>query len=127
MGTVQKIKIYQDHKIPQKHLLPLYIELATRDQMLEREEFRILDAETLYSIVRAREMLRAPSPTDGGPREVSLSPIHTDFTDDQKCDIISTAFRVPAEDIRELARSGEYFHRLLSSCSKHSFPSKAKS
>ncbi|KAF5354946.1 hypothetical protein D9756_005641 [Leucocoprinus leucothites] len=107
METVQRIKIYQEYKVPREHLLPLYIELATREKMLEREEFRILDADTLFSIVRAREMLRAPLPADGGRnRDDSISPLREEFTDDDKRNIVATAFEISAEQVQALKLKG---------------------
>jgi hypothetical protein len=97
LETVRKIKIYQDYKVPRRHLLPLYIELATRDKMLEVEEFRVLDAETLFPIVRAREMLRAPPPADGD-RESLVSAIRMDCTEEEKIGVVAVAFGLSPEE-----------------------------
>ncbi|KAJ3557081.1 hypothetical protein NP233_g11832 [Leucocoprinus birnbaumii] len=107
METAQKIQIYQDYHVPQKHLLPLYIELATREKMLEREEFRLLDADTLYSIVRAREMLRAPSPAGSGrDRDILMSPLRSDYSEEDKWDIVTLAFGISAEQVQALRQTG---------------------
>src|SRR6201999_2565362 len=60
METVKRVKLYQDLNVPRAYLLPLYVELVTREQMLEPEDFEILDKKTLHSITKARELLRAP-------------------------------------------------------------------
>lgn len=117
MKTVKKIKIYQDYKVPRNRLLPLYIELATRESMLELEEFRVLDAETLFHIVRAREMLRAPPPADDG-RDSSASPIRADITEKEKMDVVAFAFGMSPEQVQSFVPSGEYGYYSVAQPSK---------
>lgn len=99
MEAVEKVKLYREYNVPRNYLLPLYFELATREEMLEREGFCSLDVGTLYLIVRAREMLRAP-------RSVSSS--GTDQTEEERrLDIFATAFELTHQEVQTLRASGE--------------------
>lgn len=105
MEIVARIKIYKDYNAPYSYLLPLYMKLAIRERVLEREEFRVLDGDTLYSIVRAREMLRAPVPA--GVYNSMISPLRAELSDDEKFDIVVAAFDIPPEEVEALRVSGE--------------------
>lgn len=99
MATIERIKIYQDHKLHRKYLLPLYIELAIREQALEREEFRALDPDYAYCVVTAREMLHAPR--SGGSSQANQN------GDKGRGGILKKAFELTEEDIEMLKASGE--------------------
>ncbi len=108
METAKKVKLYQDYNVPQAYLLPLYIELVTREQMLEPEEFEVLNKKTLYAITKAREILRTPaarSNTNIG----FLSPVHPQVKEEEKVNVIAAAFGMSPQEIRMFQPSGEPF------------------
>lgn len=99
MEAIDKIRIYQEYNVSQDYFLPVYIELATRERGLERELFHALDADTLYPIVTAREMLLAPP---------STSSLHADQNEEEReTDILATTFELTPQEIQALrARHG---------------------
>ena len=113
MDILQRIQLYQDHEIRRRLILPFYLELARREEMLGPAEFRALDVDTLVSIVRAREMLRAPYAADANIDLLS-SPLREHEEEDQ-LDILATAFQLPVELIQGVSVIGG---RNLCSCFK---------
>lgn len=98
MEPIEKIMIYQEYNVPRHYFLPIYIELATRERGLEREMFHTLDDDTLFSIVKAREMLRALP---------STSPPHVH--QNEETNILATAFDLTPQKVQALRapRGGE--------------------
>lgn len=118
---VDKIKLYQDCDVARDHLLRLYVKLATRPRMLEREEFHVLDGDTLYAIVRARELLRAPVSVD--PQvDMVMSPIRPEYdSEDGKVEaVVAAAFGITPEEVQALRSPGKVAHKFLFSLNKNS-------
>lgn len=111
MDILQRIKLYQDHGVEHKFILPFYLELARREEMLGPEAFRVLDTDTLVSIVRAREMLRAPYTADAD-KDLLSSPLQ-EHEEEELLDILATAFQIPIELVQEVSATGR---RNLCSC-----------
>lgn len=105
METIHRIDLYQEYRVERRHILPFYLELARREEMLGREEFRVLDVDTLFSIVRAREMLRAPYSADGDGRDTLSSPLQ-EHSEDEMLGVLAIAFGIPVEAIREFDNTG---------------------
>jgi hypothetical protein len=57
LDTMKKIKVFKRYNVPESELLALYVQLASRNRGLTREEFAVLDEEAKYSVTQAREML----------------------------------------------------------------------
>ncbi|KAF9444179.1 hypothetical protein P691DRAFT_678099 [Macrolepiota fuliginosa MF-IS2] len=95
--TIDKVKIYQEYHVPRKYLLPLLLELATRDEPLEREEFRAIDVDSLYLIISAREMLRTSRLANPARR----------LSGEEKLDIVVSAFDITPLEIEALRDLGE--------------------
>lgn len=93
LSAVKKIKILREYGTPQADLLPLFIELASREQMLTREEFRVLDDDTKFCIVRAREMLRTSPHTEGSGSPTTPHPRR--LSDAEKSQVVAEAIGVP--------------------------------
>lgn len=66
LKLVDRLALYQDHKVDPCHLIPLYGLLCIRDTPLNVEEARILGLETTVLIATMREQLRAPLPSNEG-------------------------------------------------------------
>jgi hypothetical protein len=64
LPLVEKMVLYQHHQVDQRHLVPLFAELVSRDTALTLEESRILGAESTFLVYTARERLRSQS-SDG--------------------------------------------------------------
>jgi len=104
MDILQRIQLYQDHEIRRRLILPFYLELARREEMLGPAEFRALDVDTLVSIVRAREMLRSPYAADADIDLLS-SPLR-EHEEEEQLDILATAFQLPVELIHGVSAIG---------------------
>ncbi|EKM79701.1 hypothetical protein AGABI1DRAFT_39745 [Agaricus bisporus var. burnettii JB137-S8] len=91
MNPIDRIKLYQENKLPEKYLFPLYVCLASRQELLGIEESRTLGIETLVLIQQARERLRAPTSPMG---DKFLSPIRTDLKPADVFDIVSATFNI---------------------------------
>ncbi|KAF7768693.1 hypothetical protein Agabi119p4_7936 [Agaricus bisporus var. burnettii] len=91
MNPIDRIKLYQENKLPEKYLFPLYVGLASRQELLGIEESRTLGIETLVLIQQARERLRAPTSPMGNK---FLSPIRTDLKPADVFDIVSATFNI---------------------------------
>lgn len=61
LPLVEKMVLYQHHQVDQRHLVPLFAELVSRDTALTLEESRILGPESTFLVYTARERLRSPS------------------------------------------------------------------
>jgi len=105
MDILQRIQLYQDHGVEHRLILPFYLELARREEMLGPEEVRVLDADTLVSIVRAREMLRAPYAADAD-KDLLSSPLQ-EHEEEEQLDILATAFQLPVELIQGVNAIGK--------------------
>jgi hypothetical protein len=91
MDPISRIRLYQDNQLPEKHLFPLYVQVASRDEVLGLEESRVLGLETLVLVHQARERLRSPvSPANNR----MLSPIRTDLKPTDVIDIVSATFNI---------------------------------
>lgn len=75
MPLISRIRLYQQLKINQKHLLPLYSKLSTRPQGLTKRESEAIGLTTTVLIFNARERLRATPSTNG------LSPLPAGLDD----------------------------------------------
>lgn len=90
MDVVDRIVLYQENNLPESYLFPLYMQIASREDMLSLEESKILGYDTLVLIHHARERLRTPvSPTNR-----LLSPIRTDLTHTNVIDIVASTFNI---------------------------------
>jgi hypothetical protein len=76
LTTVERLRIYLMYKAHAKYLVPLYIELATRDEGPTDKEVDHLGSETSLLIYRLREYLRSRIGLGG------KSPLPSDVTDD---------------------------------------------
>ncbi|KAF8181819.1 hypothetical protein BJ912DRAFT_605494 [Pholiota molesta] len=76
LTTVERLRIYLMYKAHAKYLVPLYIELATRDEGPTDKEVDHLGSETSLLIYRLREYLRSRTGLGG------KSPLPSDVTDD---------------------------------------------
>ena len=65
LPLVEKMALYQHHQVDQRHLVPLFAELVSRDTALTLEESKILGPESTFLVYTARERLRSPSSDDG--------------------------------------------------------------
>ncbi|EKM79702.1 hypothetical protein AGABI1DRAFT_114182 [Agaricus bisporus var. burnettii JB137-S8] len=98
LDVISKIKLYTQYKAPHSYLLPLCFQLAVRDRMPGREEFRLFDYDTFYNIFTAREMLRTPLASTSQGTPVNLTP-------DEKFDIVAVAFGLHPQEIATLRTS----------------------
>ena len=64
LPLVEKMALYQHHQVDQRHLVPLFAELVSRDTALTLEESKILGPESTFLVYTARERVRSP-PSDG--------------------------------------------------------------
>lgn len=90
MDPIQRIRLYQDNKVPERHLFRLYMEVACRPELLGLEESRTLGMETLVLIHQARERLRAQT----SEKNRLLSPIRTDLSHTDVIEIVSATFSI---------------------------------
>lgn len=95
MDPVARITLYQENRLPEKYLFPLYVRLASRDELLGLEESRALGIETLVLIQQARERLRAQPPMGNH----LLSPIRTDLKQTDVFDIVSATFSISLAEV----------------------------
>lgn len=95
MLPIARLKLYEETKVPAQHLFPLYMQLASREEMLTLEESRVLSLETLVLIHNARERLRAQSPA-GKPH---LCPVRKGFSDTEITGIVASVFKISLSDI----------------------------
>lgn len=96
MDPIARVKLYQENKLPEKYLFPLYVCLASREELLSIEESRTLGLDTLVLIQQARERLRAPKSPMGNQL---LSPIRTDLRQTEVFDIVSATFNISFADM----------------------------
>jgi hypothetical protein len=89
LSPVDRVQIYQRHKLDETLLIDSFEELTTREEPIEMEEGLKLGLKTSLQIARAREMSRGPD-TGGlrSPSTVRLSP--TDLRG-----LISEIFQLP--------------------------------
>lgn len=64
LPLVEKMALYQHHQVDQRHLVPLFAELVSRDTALTLEESKILGPESTFLVYTARERVRSPT-SDG--------------------------------------------------------------
>jgi len=91
MDLVNRIKLYKEHEVAQKHIFPLYVQLVERQELIGLDEAQILGMETLVMIHSVRERIRAPV-TEEQPL---LSPIRKDVKPKDITDIVASTFNVP--------------------------------
>lgn len=60
LPLVEKMALYQHHQVDQRHLVPLFAELVSRDTALTLEESKILGPESTFLVYTARERVRSP-------------------------------------------------------------------
>lgn len=60
LPLVEKMALYQHHEVDQRHLVPLFAELVSRDTALTLEESKILGPESTFLVYTARERVRSP-------------------------------------------------------------------
>jgi len=75
MSPVDRIHIYQKHRLDDTLLLDSYESLTTRDEPIAYEEGFKLGLQTSLHLARAREMSRGPD-TGGGLRSPSVVQVH---------------------------------------------------
>ena len=80
LPLVEKMALYQQHEVDQRHLVPLFAELVSRDTALTFEESKILGPESTFLVYTARERVRSPS-SEGDrsplPSEVEEKDVYT--------------------------------------------------
>jgi len=67
LPLVEKMALYQHHQVDQRHLVPLFAELVSRDTVLTLEESKILGPESTFLVYTARERLRSQFDGDRSP------------------------------------------------------------
>jgi len=112
MGVLPRIELYQNYRVERRLILPFYLELARREEMLGPAEVRVLDADVLVSIIRAREMLRAPYAADADIDLLS-SPLR-EHEEEEQLDILATAFQLPGELIQGVSSIGRRKYAAIS-------------
>jgi hypothetical protein len=65
LNLVDRLALYQDHKVDSCHLIPLYGLLCARDTALTLDESKILGLDTTVLIATMREQLRALPSNEG--------------------------------------------------------------
>lgn len=91
IDLVNRIKLYKEHGVAQKHLFPLYMQLAVRRELITLDEAQILGMETLVKIHSVRERIRAPV-----IKEQPLhSPVRKDVNPKDITDIVASTFNIP--------------------------------
>ena len=91
IDLVNRIKLYKEHGVNQKHLSPLYVQLAARSELIGLDEAQILGMETLVMIHSVRERIRAPV-----TKEQPLhSPIRKDVKPKDIANIVASTFNIP--------------------------------
>jgi hypothetical protein len=60
LPLVEKMALYQHHQVDQRHLVPLFAELVSRDTVLTLEESKILGPDSTFLVYAARERVRSP-------------------------------------------------------------------
>lgn len=98
MDVLERIQLYQNHRVERRLILPFYLELARREEMLGPAEVHVLNADALVSIIRAREMLRAPYAA-GADINLLSSPLQ-EHEEEEQLDILATAFQLPVASIQ---------------------------
>ncbi|KXN93016.1 hypothetical protein AN958_09961 [Leucoagaricus sp. SymC.cos] len=56
MGLVEQIQLYQENKVPKEYIYPLYVKLASRDELVGIEDACALGLETYVAVQQAREL-----------------------------------------------------------------------
>lgn len=92
MDPIRRIRLYKDNDVPEAHLLPLYVKLASRDQFLTREEANLLGLDTLFLVHQARERLRVPPP--GANKNPASSPVRSEYKDADIKRIVASTFNI---------------------------------
>lgn len=59
LALVEKMALYQQHRVDERHLVPLFAELCARDTPLTLDESKILGPDSTYLVYSTRERLRA--------------------------------------------------------------------
>lgn len=95
MDTVTRINLYQENCFPEKYLFPLYVHLASREELLGFEESQALGIETLVLIQQAREHLRARPPM----KNCLLSPIRSNLAEMDIFEIVSATLNISLEEV----------------------------
>lgn len=90
MDTVERIVLYQENKLPEQYLFPLYAQIASREELLSLEESKRLGYDSLVPIHQARERLRS----QGSMNNRLLSPIRTDLKPTEIIDIVASTFKI---------------------------------
>ena len=90
MDTVERIVLYQENKLPEQYLFPLYAQIASREELLSLEESKRLGYDSLVPIHQARERLRS----QGSMNNRLLSPIRTGLKPTEIIDIVASTFKI---------------------------------
>ena len=94
MNTIERIVLYRDNRLPEKYLFPLYMQIASREELLSLEESKKLGFDTLVCIHQARERLRSQTPMNNR----LLSPVRTDLKHTEVIDIVASTFNISLTD-----------------------------
>jgi len=94
MDTIERIVLYRDTRLPKKYLLPLYMQIASREELLNLEESKRLGFDTLVCIHQARERLRSQVPINNR----LLSPVRTDLKRTEVINIVASTFNISLTD-----------------------------
>jgi hypothetical protein len=95
MELVPRIQLYLQNNVSEKYLFPLFVELATRKELLGLEEARALGMETVVLIQQARERLRGQF----SPDNPSHIPVRKDIKKKEISDVVASTFGFSLKDI----------------------------
>jgi hypothetical protein len=99
MDTIKKIRLYQDCKVHEKYLFPLYIQLASRNEFLGLKEAHDLGLETFVLLQQARERLRGQ-----GSSSPTHSPVRPDIGQSDIIGVLAETFKVPLAEVQHLGK-----------------------
>jgi hypothetical protein len=93
MEVIKRIQLYQACWVSEKYLFPLYLQLASREELLGLDEAQALGIETFVLIQQARERLRAQTTT------TELSPVRDNLERKDLLDIVASTFNISLKDL----------------------------
>jgi len=94
MELVDRIQLYKEYEVAQKHFFPLYMQLVKRKELIGLNEARVLGIETLVLVQSARERLRAHVTKE----QPFHSPIRKDIKPKDVTDVVVSTFNLSLTD-----------------------------
>ncbi|KXN87076.1 hypothetical protein AN958_09286 [Leucoagaricus sp. SymC.cos] len=95
MGLVERIQLYQENRVPEKHLFRLYVQLASREELPGLEDAQALGLETYVAVQQARERLRGQVPA----KPPYNSPIREGLKQKDIVGIVASTFNLSLADV----------------------------